>query len=162
MVGCLGWWVWVHTFGLVQVIHLDAPAGGPCCHHLFATVKRHTVHGCDMARKALRARQEGGTCCQQRALDGASRQHGVTAGSGSGSPTSVLVSVPIVHKLTFLSSPPVTTTPEELRPILMQLTLPEWAANSSAHKPVEDGGVDECGLGEGQGCCLDSLVCGAR
>jgi hypothetical protein len=44
----------------------------------------------------------------------------------------VLDWVPTVHRLTFLSSPPVTSTPDDFLPILTQFTLPVWAANSSA------------------------------
>ena len=51
--------------------------------------------------------------------------------------TSVLVCVPIVHRLTFLSSPPVTSTPHDLRPILTQFTLGECARNSSAGEDAE-------------------------
>ena len=40
--------------------------------------------------------------------------------------------VPIVQRLTFLSSPPVTSTPDDLRPMWTQLTFPAWAKNSSA------------------------------
>lgn len=46
-------------------------------------------------------------------------------------PTSVRVWVPMVHRLTLRSSPPVTSTPELLRPILQQFTLPWCATNSS-------------------------------
>jgi hypothetical protein len=39
---------------------------------------------------------------------------------------------PIAHKLTFLSSPPVTKTRPDLLPKAKQLTLAPWAENSSA------------------------------
>mmetsp|Transcript_9335 Transcript_9335/g.24029 ORF Transcript_9335/g.24029 Transcript_9335/m.24029 type:complete len:205 (-) Transcript_9335:18-632(-) len=38
--------------------------------------------------------------------------------------------LPMAHTLTFRSSPPVTSTPEDLRPIFRQFTLEEWATNS--------------------------------
>lgn len=41
---------------------------------------------------------------------------------------------PMAHTLTFLSSPPVTMTPDDLRPILRQFTLLAWATNSSAFR----------------------------
>ena len=47
--------------------------------------------------------------------------------------TSAFVWVPMVHKLTFLSSPPVTNTPELFCPILIQFTLPLCAGKSSMH-----------------------------
>lgn len=40
--------------------------------------------------------------------------------------------LPIAHKLTFLSSPPVTKTRPDLLPNDKQLTLAPWAENSSA------------------------------
>jgi hypothetical protein len=40
--------------------------------------------------------------------------------------------LPMAHMLTFLSSPPVTMTPLERRPIFTQFTVDACAANSSA------------------------------
>jgi hypothetical protein len=42
--------------------------------------------------------------------------------------------LPIAHRLTFLSSPPVTRTRPDLAPRDRQLTLAPWAENSSAIK----------------------------
>ena len=41
---------------------------------------------------------------------------------------------PTAHMLTFLSSPPVTMTPADLRPMRRQLTVPACAGNSSADR----------------------------
>lgn len=42
--------------------------------------------------------------------------------------------LPTAHKLTFLSSPPVTSTRPDLLPRDKQLTLAPWAVNSSVNK----------------------------
>ena len=45
--------------------------------------------------------------------------------------TRMAAGLPIAHTLTLRSSPPVTSTPADLRPMRRQLTALEWAANSS-------------------------------
>jgi hypothetical protein len=47
--------------------------------------------------------------------------------------------LPMDHRLTFLSSPPVTMTPLDLRPILRQLTA-DWCALNSCGDDGTDGG----------------------
>jgi predicted PurR-regulated permease PerM len=45
--------------------------------------------------------------------------------------TSIALGLPIAQRLTLWSSPPVTRTLDDFLPILRQLTLEEWATNSS-------------------------------
>lgn len=120
----------MHTFCLFQVPQLDCATRCSSYDYLFCTVEGDTLHRTLMSRQAL---QSIWPIAVKPFGDGdllTSDSVMLPFYTVLSALTRTAVGFPIAQTLTFLSSPPVTSTPADFLPIFKQLTLEVCATNS--------------------------------